>query len=183
MLMTRKLTAQEKQNMSEVIVLATENDREELMALYTAQMGREFCPWEEGYPGNETIDFDLARDALFVMKRDEKIIAAVSIDEDEDVAALPCWDPALAPGGELARLCVLPDLQNGGIARKMLQHGMEQLKKRGYKSIHFLVNKHNTKAIRSYAVFGFAHVGECYMFEQDFFCYEKALDEVMVKDV
>lgn len=160
--------------MQDKILLATDNDREELLALYKMQHGREFCPWVD-YPNNDTIDFDLARDALFVMKRDGKIIAAVSIDEDEDVNALACWDPALAPGGELSRLCVLPELQNCGLARKMMQHGIDELKRRGYKSIHFLVNKHNVKAIRSYAAFGYAVVGECYMFEQDFYCYEKAL--------
>ncbi|MCR5281912.1 MAG: GNAT family N-acetyltransferase, partial [Lachnospiraceae bacterium] len=144
----------------DIITLAVEKDREELLALYRAQLGREFCPWDEDYPGNETIDFDLSRDALFVMKRAGRIIGAISLEEDADVDALSCWNPALAPGGEMARLCVLPKLQNEGLARKLMQHGIEELKKRGYRSIHFLVNKHNVKAIRSYAVFGYEVVGE-----------------------
>ncbi|MBR4768803.1 MAG: GNAT family N-acetyltransferase, partial [Lachnospiraceae bacterium] len=61
------------------------------------------------------------------------------------------------------------------IARKMLAFGMEELKRRGFKSVHFLVNRHNTKAIRSYAVFSFPVVGECELFEQEFLCYEKEL--------
>lgn len=158
------------------IVPATEEDRAELLALYRAQLGREFCAWDEDYPGNETIDFDLSRNALFVMKRDGKVIAAISLEEDADVDALSCWNPQLAPGGEMARLCVLPELQNEGLARKMMQRGIEELKKRGYKSIHFLVNKYNIKAIRCYAVFGYEVVGECHMYDQDFLCYEKALD-------
>lgn len=161
--------------MKDEIVLATEDDREELLKLYKAQVGREYCAWTDGYPGDETISFDLGRDALFVMKRDGRIIAAISHEEDEDVDVLDCWDPELAPGGELARLCVSPELQNEGLARKMLERGMQALKERGYKSIHFLVNKYNVKAIRSYAVFGFNVVGECQMYEQDFLCYEKAL--------
>ncbi len=68
-----------------------------------------------------------------------------------------------------------PSMQNKGIARMMMQHGMDALKERGYKSIHFLVNKHNVKAIKSYDVFGFNVVGECHMYDQDFFCYEKEL--------
>ncbi|MBP5608017.1 MAG: GNAT family N-acetyltransferase [Lachnospiraceae bacterium] len=158
------------------IVMATQQDKDEILKLYKAQLGREFCPWTEGYPGEETIDIDLAKDALFVMKDDDRIVSAISIEEDKDAERLECWDKDLAPGGELARLAVLPEMQNRGLARQMLGHGMKILKERGFRSIHFLVNKHNIKAIASYAVFGFAIVGECHMYEQDFLCYEKALD-------
>lgn len=161
--------------METCIVTATENDREQIMALYLEQIGKEFCPWDEDYPSNETIDFDLSRDALFVMKEDQKIIAAISIDEDADIDALDCWDRTMFPGGQLARLAVTASHQSKGIARKMLQHGMAALKERGYESIHFLVNKHNVKALRSYASFGFHVAGECFMYDQDFLCYEKRL--------
>ena len=157
------------------IVKATENDRKEILALYRMQLGREFCPWNEGYPSDETIDFDLSRDALFVMKENDAIIAAISIEIDEDVDRLECWDRNLFPGGELARLAVTPSRQGTGIARLMMQYGMKALKDRGYKSIHFLVNKYNIPAIRSYAKFGFNVVGECHMYDQDFLCYEKEL--------
>ena len=157
------------------IAAATENDREQIMKLYKEQVGREYCAWTEGYPSEETIDFDLSRDALFILKEKNEVIAAISLEEDEDVDRLKCWDPNLFPGGELARLAVTSTMQGKGIARKMMQHGMEKLKERGYRSIHFLVNKHNIPAIRSYAYFGFNVVGECYMYDQDFLCYEKEL--------
>ena len=76
---------------------------------------------------------------------------------------------------ELSRLAVHPDFQNQKIARQMLVFGMEELSRRGYKSVHFLVNKLNVKALRSYAVFGFDTVGECSLFGQPFLCYEKSL--------
>ena len=157
------------------IVMATEQDRNEILALYKAQIGREYCPWEEGYPSNETIDFDFSRNALFVMKINGSIKAAVSIEEDEAVDCLPCWNKNLAPLGELARVAVLPEEQGKGLGRIMLQFGMDELKRRGFKGIHILVGKYNTKAIRCYAVFGFQMVGECYMYEQEFLCYEREL--------
>ena len=163
-------------NMSEKIVLASDHDREQIMKLYKEQVGREFCAWDEDYPSEDTIDFDLSRDALFVMKEKDTVIAAISIEIDEDVDKLECWDRELFPGGELARLAVTPSMQGKGIARQMLQHGMQALKDRGYKSVHFLVNKYNTPAIRSYAKFGFHVAGECHMYDQDFLCYEKGLD-------
>ena len=161
--------------MFENIVLASDSDREQIMKLYKEQLGREFCAWNENYPSEETIDFDLSRDALFVMKENNEVIAAISIDKDEDVEKLDCWDKNLAPGGELSRLAVTHSMQNKGIARLMMQHGMKALKDRGYKSIHFLVNKYNVPAIQSYAKLGFNDVGECYLYDQDFLCYEKEL--------
>ena len=143
------------------IVPATENDKAEILSLYKAQIGRENCPWTEDYPSSESIDFDLKRDALFVLKTDGKIKAAISLEEDEDV--------------EVARVAVLPEAQNKGLGRIMMQYAMDELKRRGYKGIHILVNKHNIKAIRCYEVFGFNTVGECHMYEQDFLCYERKL--------
>ena len=52
---------------------------------------------------------------------------------------------------------------------------MEELSRRGYRSIHLLVNSRNVKALRSYAVFRFDTVGECDMYDQHFLCYEKNL--------
>ena len=60
--------------------------------MYKIQLGREYCPWNDEYPNEETIDFDLSRDALYVLKTDGKIVGAISIDEDEEVNKLPCWN-------------------------------------------------------------------------------------------
>ena len=49
------------------IVMGTEEDRGVILSLYRAQLGREYCPWDEEYPSDETIDWDLSRDALFVL--------------------------------------------------------------------------------------------------------------------
>ena len=158
------------------IMHGTASEKEEILALYKSQLGREFCPWTESYPTEKEIDFDLSRDSLFVMKNKAgHIIATISIDLDANVEALPCWSPALQPGGELSRLAVSVDHQNQGIAREMLKYGMETLRNRGYLSVHFLVNKYNTKAIRSYAALQFQIVGECDLYDQPYLCYEKAL--------
>ena len=162
--------------MSENIVLASDGDREQIMNLYKEQIGREFCAWDEDYPSAETIDFDLSRDALFVMKNDRgELIAAISAEEDEDVNRLACWTPSLQPGGEFARLAVTPACQNRGLARIMVSHILQVLKDRGFRSVHILVNRDNLKAIRVYACFGFRTAGECDMYNQHFLCYEKEL--------
>ncbi|MBR5642036.1 MAG: GNAT family N-acetyltransferase [Firmicutes bacterium] len=161
--------------MEYTIVKATEEDREELLALYEALKGTEFCAWDEEYPGDESIDWDLSRDALYVLKENGKIKAAISIEVDEEVDAFPFWDKELEPFGELARLGVLPEEQNRGLARVMIRFGMDELKRRGFKGVRFMVNKQNPKAIRSYAVFGFHVAGETNIYDQDMLCYEKEL--------
>ena len=160
-----------------MIVMATEADTDSVLHLYREQIGRPFCFWKEDYPGPETIAFDLSRDALFVMKEEHgNIIAVISVEEDEDVNRLECWDPSLQPGGEYARLAVSPACQNRGLARQMVSHILGVLKERGYRSVHILVNRDNLPAIRTYAHFGFRVAGECEMYGQHFFCYEKELD-------
>ena len=156
--------------------LATAADKKEILNLYCSQLGREFCPWTEQYPTEREIDFDLAQDALLI-KRDAngEIIAAISLDMDEEVERLDCWSKELAPGKEVARLAVKVEYQNQGLAQEMLKCAMHEIKKRGYKSIHFLVNKYNEKALRSYRHLNFSKAGEVFLYEQPFYCYEKEI--------
>lgn len=162
--------------MKTIFMQATASDKEEILRLYKSQIGREYCPWDEHYPGTQEIDYDLSREALFIIKNEQnEIVGAVSMDMDAQVEALTCWSEELYPGAELARLTVRVDCQNQGLARELIKCGMKELKERGYKSIHFLVNKHNLKALRAYAHLEFRVVGECFMYEQPFLCYEKEI--------
>ena len=162
--------------MTHTIVPATSADKLEILSLYRSQLGRAFCPWNAHYPGMTEIEFDLRRNSLFVMKNEQRrIIAAVSIDRDENVDKLTCWTKDLLPGGEMSRLAVAVDRQNQGVAREMLSFGMAELKRRGFKSVHFLVNRNNEKALRSYAHLHFQVVGECELYDQPFLCFEKPL--------
>ncbi|MCI7041603.1 MAG: GNAT family N-acetyltransferase [Lachnospiraceae bacterium] len=68
-----------------------------------------------------------------------------------------------------------PEYQNQGIARLLLQYGMEELRHQGKKSVHFPVCKTNQKAIRSYDKLHFDVVGECSMYGEEWWCYEKKL--------
>lgn len=161
--------------MTDRIRAAVPEDREEILALYRAQIGREFCPWDGDYPGMEEIDRDTGSGSLFVLKDSGRIIAAISRERDADCDALPCWDPALQPAGEFSRVAVAPDMQGRGIARIMVSFMLRRLRTEGCRSVHILVNKHNLPALRAYDAFGFRTAGECEMYDQPFLCFEKAL--------
>ena len=159
--------------------LATAQDRAELMRLYGLQKGRAYCFWNADYPAPENVEDDLIHDALFVTRdQNGRIVAAASIERDEAVDRLPCWNPLLAPAGEIARLAVHPEYQNQGLARRIVAHVMQILKERGYRSIHLLVNSGNIPAIHAYRFFHFDPVGECDMYDQHFLCLEKELSRV-----
>ena len=157
-------------------VQAVENDKNEILALYRSLVGTEFCAWTKDYPGEYDIDGDLSRNGLFCLKDEkERIVGVISIDNDEAVENLSCWSKELKPAAELSRLGVRIENQNQGIARKLLQCGMEELRYQGKKSVHFLVCKTNKKAIRSYEKLKFDIVGECELFGEEWWCYEKSL--------
>ena len=157
------------------ICLASPADRDKILALYKTML---YGPaeWDEDYPNEETIGFDMSRDALFVMKNDDdEVIAAISIDKDDEVDSLPCWDKSLAPSGEFSRICVRTDMQNQGIARQMILHVFDVMKKDGKKGAHILVKTGNEAALALYGKLGFKTVGECFMYGKDFICMEVKL--------
>lgn len=154
------------------ICLAAAEDKNEILSLYKTMLYGA-ADWNEYYPNEETIEFDLSRNALYVMKNSEgEIIAAISVDKDEEVDALPCWDKELAPGAEISRLCVRRDMQNQGIAKTMMRYVFDILRKEGKKSVHILVKTGHEAALASYGKIGFQTVGECNMFGKDFICME-----------
>ena len=103
--------------MNYIIENASPKDKEEILALYNIQKGREFCPWDDHYPTMNEVEFDISRDSLFIIRDNGQIIAAASIDYDEQVEELECWSKELMPGAEMSRLAVMPEYQNQGIAR------------------------------------------------------------------
>ena len=175
-----------------------------ILQLYRSLIGTEYCAWTEDYPTEREVEFDLSRNALFCLheitpesgRREQgpqgkapseaenvmpqsdkkgKLVGVISIDDDPQVRALPCWSSELTPVAELSRLGVAAEYQNRGIARILLQEAMEELKAQGYKAVHILVAKDNVKALRSYEKLHFTTVGECELFDHSYWCYEKEL--------
>ncbi len=154
-----------------------ESEADEVLALYRSLVGTPFCAWTADYPARSDVDFDLSRNALFCLRDEEtgEMAGVISIDEDPKVKNLTCWTPERLPGRELSRLGVKEQYQNQGIARKLMAGAIEELRRQGYKSVHILVAKENKKALASYRVFEYEVVGECFMHEHEYLCYEKTL--------
>lgn len=155
---------------------ATKEDIIEISRLYSTAIGTDGCTWSTDYPNAEITKGDHERGDLFCMKMDSgELVGAISIDDDKEVDALPCWSKDLQPAAELARLVVKEGFQNQGIARRLLSDAMNELKHRGCRAVHFLVSPGNEKALRSYAKLQFHHCGDCDLYNHHWFCYEKPL--------
>ncbi len=157
---------------------AKTEDKEQIMQLYRNAIGTEGCTWSEEYPNKQILLTDLSKHNLFCMEnQDKEIVGAISIDEDEEVDRLECWNRNAGKMAEIARLVVREDCQNKGIARELIKNVIKVLKERQYKSVHYLVSKYNNKALASYKKLDFKCVGESDILDNDWYCYEMLLDE------
>lgn len=156
--------------------LVTIKDIEELMELYSMQIGTDGCTWDGGYPSYELAEQDIIDERVFCV-RDEngKMIATIAWDKDEEVAALSCWDTSLHKTAEYARVCVHPKYQHRGLTVSLFLGSEERLRKEGYDGVHYIVSKTNRRALQAYHKFGYTCKGEIKLFEHDWYAYEKKL--------
>lgn len=156
---------------------ANEEDEFEILKLYKSAIGTEGCTWSEEYPNEDICRGDIVRNDLFCMEdKQGTIIATISIDSDEIVDSLKCWNYAAGKMAELSRLVVREEYQNRGLAPTLINETINVLKERGYKTVHYLVSKHNKKALSSYKKLDFTKVGESDLFGEEWYCYEKTLE-------
>ena len=151
---------------------ACPKDREKLADFYRSLYGGP-AGWHEGYPGPETIEFDLRRDALFLLEEPENgILASISLDLDRVVEGLPFWDPELAPVGELSRIGVRRELWGKGLARVLLALMFTELRSRGYAACHLLVCEEHSAALHCYLRFSFKRAGKCELYGHSYLALE-----------
>ena len=165
-----------EQYRNEIFDRVRESEQEMVLAIYRSMVGPPGCTWDLGYPDEREIMSDLSREALYCMRgQDEKILGLISVDEDEAVAALPLWNQKAEKPAELARLAVIKEYQNRGLARRLILSAMDVLKKQGYDTVRFLVSPGNKKALSSYAKLDFEYRGRAFLYEKEWFLYEKKL--------
>jgi ribosomal protein S18 acetylase RimI-like enzyme len=149
--------------------LASREDIPAIAAIYRSLVGTPGCTWNEEYPNRETAEQDLAHQTLYILKKDGKVVAVASIGVFDELEDLP-WKPQNPC--ELARIGVLPHLQNQGVGTVILRHVMEAAKAKGFDGICMLVGKTNDAALALYEKNGFERCGEVYRFDIDFYCYQ-----------
>lgn len=161
----------------EIFDRVREFEWETVLAIYRSMIGTPGCTWTFEYPDDREIASDLARESLYCMRdREGKILGLISVDEDESVARLPFWSKEAKKSAELARLAVIQEYQNRGLARRLILSTMEILKQQGVDTVRYLVSPGNKKAISSYAKLDFKYRGKAFLYEQEWLLYEKILE-------
>ncbi len=130
--------------------------------------------WDEIYPDRDTLRADIERGEMYVYAAQQPVACIVLNEEQDETYQAVNWQC----GGRCAvvhRLCVDPQYQNGGVARRMLEAAEELLKRREYTSIRLDAFSHNPFALRLYERSGYINRGEIALRKGRFFCYEKRL--------
>ena len=144
-----------------------------VLALYREAAAQDNCCWNEDYPDESFVQFDLEQRGLFVLEEEGTLIGAVSLIAHDDLDELPFW----RYGGScvLARLCVRPDRQGSGLGRLMAEKLCEAASCRGYASVRLLADRRNAAANGLYRKLGFEERGGASMYGQDFRVWERRL--------
>lgn len=95
--------------------------------------------------------------------------------EDEDLAEISGFRPAIRRPCVLSRIAVDSACQNRGIAKELIRHIEREAVRRGFDGIHLIVSKTNFHAKAVYDRMGYACCGECTAFGLEWYCYEKEI--------
>ncbi len=156
-------------------LLASYDDVPEIVSIYHSLIGTPGCTWDLDYPNRITAESDINSRSLYILKKNDRIVAVASVGEFNELGHLQ-WTPNNPC--ELARIGVIPMMQKQGIGTVILQNVIKLVQEKGFDGIRMLVSKTNPAALALYNKNGFVKCGEVFMFDIDFFCYEMKFDPV-----
>jgi ribosomal protein S18 acetylase RimI-like enzyme len=135
--------------------------------------------WNDHYPNALAFKKDIARDELFVLIDQERIIGclAISSKKDEEYNAIE-WLTEDQNNFYIHRLAIHPDSQNRGLARKAMDFAERYAKAENAVSIRLDTFSKNLRNQRFYEARGYIRLGEIYFPKQSehpFYCYELPL--------
>lgn len=158
---------------------ATNKDESQILEVYHSLIGTLGCTWSEEYPTIEDIRNDTLKKSLYTVWNDNKIIAVAAAGKDNELENLNCWDTNIKNPCDLARIGVLKEFQNNGIAKQLVKYIETDVVNRGFDGMHFLVSKTNPSALALYNKLEYKNCGETNRYDINWFCYEKKLyDEI-----
>jgi len=141
----------------------------EIVSIYNSIIGIPGCTWNAEYPSIETAESDINSKSLYLLKRQEGIVAVVSAGSFNELGHLK-WKPKNPC--ELARIGVIPSMQRQGVGTAFLYNVISAMMEKGYDGIRMIVSKNNPAALALYNKNGFEMCGETFMYDIDFYCYQ-----------
>ena len=149
----------------------------ELVTLAIEEMERsEIHQWDDIYPAKEHLKADIETNTLSVGIQDEKIAVIYVVNNDcDEQYQNGKWQYPESEFRVIHRLCVSPEFQHRGIAKRTLSHIEDDLRGRGVCSVRLDVFSQNPYALKLYQNAGYNEVGTAEWRKGKFLLMEKHL--------
>lgn len=132
--------------------------------------------WDEVYPNEEILWEDIEKGQMSVGKSGSRIVSVYVLSGEYDNEYNHAdWRYPEASFVVLHRLCVHPDFQNQGIARKTMEQIEKQVRASGIETIRLDAFSDNPYALRLYEGLGYHKTGKANWRKGLFYLYEKNL--------
>ena len=155
------------------IVKLTKDRLLEIKKLYEDIKTNTYTLWDEGYPSEELILWDIERGGLYGAMEGDELIAICFLGERcEDGEEDFTWKDNFRKRGTFARIGVSPAHQNKGIGTKLVEFILDTLKNQGFDGVRILVGVNNYNAIKLYNKFNFVNCGRVNRFNHEYYLYE-----------
>lgn len=158
------------------IRLLTKKDLSEIKELYDDIKKNTYTLWDNGYPSDELIEFDIERKSLYGMFFNDELIAiSFAGERNEENEEGFTWKENFKKRGTFARIGVSPKFQNQGVGTILVDFILKTLKAQGFDGVRILVGKENQNAIKLYRKFGFENCGQAERYGHEYFLFELKL--------
>lgn len=132
--------------------------------------------WDERYPVPEDLRRDILRGEMYLLEADGRPAAAVVLNDEQDADYQTAdWRDAAGKPAVVHRLCVRPDVQGRGIARRVMEHAHAALCRDGYTSVRLDAFSQNPAALALYAGLGYRKTGKAVWRKGLFYLFEVLL--------
>lgn len=155
------------------LISATMAELPELLTLCRLASRAPGSHWDEDYPNEETLRWDVEHGALFRIEGDGRLMGMISLARDEDEGI--SWPTRDENACMMSRLGLHPDYQGKGLLESVFLAAVAHCKALGYRTLRLLVATDLARAIRVYERCGFSRVRQVHLWEQDFYQYEQVL--------
>lgn len=147
-------------------------DADGILALYKSHIGADGVTWNDSYPNEDTIRYDIEHGLLYLYRLSDDIVGALTMGAIGDEKGLPSVSGAKNPC-DYARLCVASSMQGRGIAEQMLCAAEVINRQRGFDCIRLIVAVVNKRAINLYEKCGFTRLNGTEAYGIEFYQYMK----------
>lgn len=166
-----------------MIRLATKNDVPKIMencrACANHMIANGIYQWNNEYPNTTAFLNDIAREELFVLTEEDKIIGTIVVSTLMDQEYVPIkWLTPNKNNFYIHRLSVHPNYQKKGYAKKLMDFAENIALQKNYNSVRLDTFSKNQRNQRFYEARGYQKLGNIYFPKQSnfpFYCYELVL--------